>query len=69
MGQPRRHLQVEREDGFDLAYTHIFGIGDDSIDRTESGVRFIGNVDSHVDIVSASMKYRFGGDDHHHAMK
>ncbi len=53
----------------DLAYTHIFGIGDDAIDRTEGGVRFLGNVDAQVDIVSASMKIKFGGHDHHHAMK
>ncbi len=49
---------------FDLAYTHIFGIGDDKIDRTEGGVRFIGNVDSQVDIVSFGMKMKLGGDHH-----
>ena len=51
---------------FDLAYTHIFGIGDDKIDRTEGGVRFIGNVDAQVDIISASMKIKLGADEHHH---
>lgn len=48
---------------FDLAYTHIFGIGDDAIDRTESGLRFVGKVDSSVDIISASLKIKLGGDE------
>jgi long-chain fatty acid transport protein len=47
----------------DFAYTHIFGVGDDQIDRTESGLRFIGQVDSQVDIISGSLKIKFG-DDH-----
>ena len=46
---------------FDFAYTHIFGIGDNDIDRVDAaGRRFIGKVDSQVDIVSASMKVKFG---------
>jgi long-chain fatty acid transport protein len=53
---------------FDLAYTHIFGVGDNSIERIET-LRFIGHVDAQVDIISASMKYRFGGEEHHHHMK
>ena len=48
---------------FDLAYTHIFGVGDDEINRLESGLRFIGNVDASVDIVSASLKIKLGGHD------
>lgn len=45
----------------DFAYTHIFGVGDDQIDRVESGLRFVGNVDAQVDIVSASLKVKLGG--------
>ena len=48
---------------FDFAYTHIFGVGDDVIDRTEGGLRFVGKVESQVDIVSASLKIKLGGDD------
>lgn len=44
----------------DLAYTHIFGVGDDKIDRTESGIRFVGTVDSQVDIISGSLKIKLG---------
>jgi long-chain fatty acid transport protein len=47
---------------FDFAYTHTFGVGDDRIDRTESGIRLVGKVDSHVDIVSASLKIKLGQD-------
>ncbi len=55
---------------FDLAYAHGFGIGDDTIDRTENGLRFIGSLESQVDIVSASMKVKFGGgDDYREALK
>lgn len=46
----------------DFAYTHIFMVGDDAIDRTESGLRFVGKVDASVDIVSASLKIRLGDD-------
>ncbi len=46
---------------FDFAYTHIFGIGDDQIDRTESGIRFVGTVDSQVDIVSVALRMKLGG--------
>jgi hypothetical protein len=34
--------------------------GDDAIDRTESGLRFVGRVDASVDIISASLKIRLG---------
>lgn len=54
---------------FDLAYTHIFGVGDDAIDRTESGLRFIGHVDAQVDIISASLKVKFGGEDYRESLK
>ncbi len=49
---------------FDVAYSHIFGIGDNDIDRTTlvgtAPFRFIGKVDSQVDIVSASLKMKLG---------
>ena len=46
---------------FDFAYSHIFGIGDDGIDRVDpAGRRFIGKVDSQVDIVSVSLKMKLG---------
>ena len=45
----------------DFAYTHIFGVGDDEIDRLERGIRFVGSVDAQVDIVSASLKVKLGG--------
>lgn len=45
----------------DFAYTHIFGVGEDKIDRVEGGLRFVGNVDAQVDIVSASLKVKLGG--------
>ncbi len=49
---------------FDVAYSHIFGIGDDGIDRTigtgATALRFLGSVDSQVDIVSASLKVKLG---------
>ena len=44
----------------DLAYTHVF-VDNAPIDRSESGVRFIGSADTSVDIVSASLKMKFGG--------
>ncbi len=48
---------------FDLAYTHIFGL-DGDIDRVEgtgaSALRFVGSVNSSVDIVSVSMKMKLG---------
>jgi len=44
----------------DFAYTHIFGIGDNEIDRTEGPLRFLGTVDAHVDIIAASLKMKFG---------
>ena len=36
------HFVPNDKMAFDFAYTHIFGIGDDKIDRTEGGVRFHG---------------------------
>ncbi|MFM9942740.1 MAG: OmpP1/FadL family transporter [Hyphomicrobiaceae bacterium] len=50
----------------DFAYTHIFGVGDDKIDRTEGGLRFVGHVDSQVDIISGSLKIKLGDVPHHH---
>lgn len=50
----------------DFAYTHIFGIGDDQIDRTEGGIRFVGTVDSQVDIISGSLKIKLGDVPHQH---
>ena len=54
---------------FDFAYTHIFGVGDDEIDRLERGLRFVGNVDAQVDIVSASLKVKLGGGERYEALK
>jgi long-chain fatty acid transport protein len=48
----------------DFAYTHIFAVGDDAIDRTESGLRFVGKADTQVDIVSASLKIKLGDSGH-----
>jgi long-chain fatty acid transport protein len=45
---------------FDLAYTHIF-VMDAPIDRSENNLRFIGEADTSVDIVSASLKIKLGG--------
>ncbi len=47
--------------GLELAYTHIFGIGDSDIDRLERGLHFIGKADAQVDIVSAALKVKLGG--------
>jgi long-chain fatty acid transport protein len=48
---------------FDLGYSHIFGIGNGDIDRTEvlggNSLRFRGKVDTHADIVSASVKTKW----------
>lgn len=44
---------------FDLAYTHIW-VDDAPIDRTESGVRFVGNANTSLDIISASFKWKLG---------
>jgi long-chain fatty acid transport protein len=43
----------------DVAYSHIF-IEDARIDRTESTIRLLADVDSHADIISVGLKYRFG---------
>lgn len=45
----------------DFAYTHIF-VEDSSIDRTESGVRLLANVESSVDIISVGLKMKLGDD-------
>ncbi len=44
----------------DFAYTHIFGIGDDKIDRTDNFGRFVGSVDTQIDIVSVALKMKMG---------
>ncbi|WP_244629535.1 OmpP1/FadL family transporter [Martelella limonii] len=48
----------------DLAYEHIFTTGDTNIQIDANnphyaGLAFFGDVDAHVDIVSASLRYRF----------
>jgi len=46
---------------FDLAYSHIWGLGG-GIDRTETGpVHLIADVNSSVDIISGSLKFKLGG--------
>ncbi len=50
---------------FDLAYTHVFGL-DGPIDRIEGPLRFVGEVDSHVDIISASLKMKLGASERHY---
>jgi len=44
----------------DLAYTHIF-VDDARLDRTEGGLRLVGNVDASVDIISLGLRHKFGG--------
>lgn len=43
---------------FDIAYSHVFGVGNGDISRFESGVTFVGDVNAHVDIVSVSAKVK-----------
>jgi long-chain fatty acid transport protein len=43
----------------DFAYSHIF-VDDAPIDRTESGIRFVGSADTSIDIVSVSLKMKVG---------
>ncbi len=43
----------------DFAYTHIF-VEDGRIDRTESGIRFVGTSESAVDILSLGVKVKLG---------
>lgn len=43
----------------DFAYSHIF-VDDAPIDRTESGIRFVGSADTSVDILSVSLKMKMG---------
>ena len=43
---------------FDFAYTHIW-VDDAPIDRTESGLRFVGEGKTSIDIVSASLKMKY----------
>ena len=45
---------------FDFSYSHIFGIGNDDINRAENGLRFVGTVDTSADIVSVSLKIKLG---------
>jgi long-chain fatty acid transport protein len=45
----------------DVAYSHIF-VDDSTIDRTESGVRLLASVESHVDIISVGLRIRLGED-------
>jgi long-chain fatty acid transport protein len=42
----------------DLAYSHIFG-KDGAIDRTEGGVRVVGESEARVDIISAAIKTKW----------
>ena len=49
--------------GLEVAYTHIFGVGDGAIDRVERGLRFVGESEAQVDIVSAALKVKLGGPD------
>jgi len=61
--------QVFRGVSFDLAYSHIW-VQNPSINITAasgnpwfalgSGVSYVGNVDAHIDILSASLVWRFG---------
>jgi long-chain fatty acid transport protein len=44
---------------FDIAYSHVFGIGNGDVSRLESGVLFTGNSRYHADIVSLSAKVKF----------
>jgi long-chain fatty acid transport protein len=46
---------------FDFAYSHIF-VDDGPIDRTESGLRFIGKAESSIDIFAVSLKMKLGGE-------
>jgi long-chain fatty acid transport protein len=57
--------QLTPKVSFDLAYSHIF-VKDTSVDITATsgnpwfnGVSYIGNVDSHIDIISIALKYRW----------
>jgi long-chain fatty acid transport protein len=43
----------------DAAYSHIF-VDDSQIDRTESGVRLLANVESQVDILSIGLRIKLG---------
>ena len=54
---------------FDLAYTHIFGVGDGDIDRTEGGLRFVGEAEAQIDIISASLKVKLGDEGHKESLK
>lgn len=51
----------------DFSYEHIFTTGDTDIrlvngnPHYEPGANYVGDVDSHVDIVGVSLRYRFGG--------
>lgn len=43
----------------DLAYSHIF-VEDAKIDRTQNGIRLLADVDTSIDILSASVKMKLG---------
>lgn len=43
----------------DVAYSHIF-VDDSTIDRTESGVRLVADVDSQVDIITVGLRIKLG---------
>nr|WP_272211112.1 outer membrane protein transport protein [Marinicella sp. W31]MDC2876994.1 outer membrane protein transport protein [Marinicella sp. W31] len=51
----------------DFAYEHIFSVGDGDVrlvngnPHYEPGADFVGKVDSRVDLISVSLRYRFGG--------
>lgn len=53
---------------FDLAYSHVF-VKDGEIDRTESGFRLVAEAKADLDIISASVKMRWGGAPQHAPMK
>jgi long-chain fatty acid transport protein len=44
----------------DAGYSHLF-VKDASVDETTAGVRTAGEFDSHVDIFSIGVRYKFGG--------
>ncbi|MGH2340395.1 OmpP1/FadL family transporter [Segnochrobactraceae bacterium EtOH-i3] len=59
--------QITESLKLDLAYMHIFAVGDGDVELTPgnphyvTGLAYTGKVDSHVDIVSASVSWKFDG--------
>lgn len=55
---------------FDLAYSHIF-VGDAPINVLNNAgtLNFVGHADTSVDIISASLKIKLGGDAHYEPLK